>query len=71
MAKETRPWAPLGVEWVPQHVLLLSVMDRGVCYAPPQTHLGMPIASTNPVHNAQLALKYFATMLKEADGLTT
>jgi len=71
MEKETRPWVPLElVEWVPQHVMLLPVKDRGVLYQPPSAHLGTQITSTSPARTAELALAFLDTMVEEADELS-
>jgi hypothetical protein len=70
MKKETRPWAPLGmVQWTPEHVVLLPVVDRGVRYEPPKEHLGRPIDNSSPAHIAALALAYLDAMLKQAEAL--
>jgi hypothetical protein len=69
MKNETRPWAPLGmVEWTPEHVLLLPVVDRGVRYDPPKRHLGKAVESSSPAHIGGLALAYLDGMLKEAEA---
>jgi hypothetical protein len=71
LEKETRPWTPLGmVEWLPDHVELLPVVDRGVRYDPPASHLGNPIVGSSPAHLAELMLTYLDAMVKEADELT-
>jgi hypothetical protein len=70
MNNETRPWAHVGtVEWTPEHVLLLPLVDRGVRYDVPTEHLGKPIENSSPAHIGGLALAYLDAMLKEAKTL--
>jgi hypothetical protein len=70
MKNEGRPRVALGmVEWTPEHVLLLSVVDRGVRYDRPKDHLGKPLENSSPAHIGGLALAYLDSMLKEAEAL--
>jgi hypothetical protein len=70
MKNQTRPWAALDmVEWTPEDVLLLPVVDRRVRYDPPKEHLGKAIESSSPAHIGGLALAYLDGMLKEAEAL--
>jgi hypothetical protein len=72
MKGETRPWVPLALtEIVWAHVKFLDVIDRGVRYSAPQTHLGVEITDTSPANMAGMVLAYLEVMLKEADQLTT
>lgn len=71
MAGETRAWVPLGlVEVTWAHVKLLDVVDRGVRYSAPDTHLGQKITDTSPANITKLALAYLRSMIDEADALT-
>jgi hypothetical protein len=67
---ETRPHAVLGLaEVVFPHVVLKEVVDKGVRFSPPQSHLDVPLTNTSPAHVGDLALAYLEAMIKEAAEL--
>lgn len=54
------------IVFIPASVHLSAVLDRGIYYQPPKTHLGTPVESDIPVAVAETALSYLERVLSEA-----
>ena len=54
------------IVFIPASVHLSAVLDRGIYYQPPKTHLGTPLESDTPVAVAKTALSYLERVLSEA-----
>ena len=48
---------------------LLQVVNRGVTYDPPRSHLGKDIGEVSALDAGKLALEFFDKMLGEAEAL--
>lgn len=55
------------VEFFPTDLDLVTVVNRGVSYAPPTQHLGSPIQKVNPISVASLAIEYLSKVRSYAE----
>jgi hypothetical protein len=60
---------PLIVSHYPESAYLVSVVDRGDKYDPPNEHMGKPLADTSPIAVAELAVVYLRSIISDASKL--
>lgn len=58
----------LRIEMVPPKVILITVYNRGVPYAPPSEHKGLALTDKSPFNVASLGIAYFERLIEEAEG---
>ena len=64
-----KPYAILGgFEVVFPHVEVLDVVNRGVTFPRPASHLGKPLMTTTPAGIGDLALAYLDKMIGEVES---
>jgi hypothetical protein len=59
-----------GFEVVWPHIEVLDVVNRGMTFPRPTSHLGKPVAITTPAGIGDLALDYLGNMIREAESFT-
>lgn len=57
----------LAITFRPERVVLARVLDRGEWYDAPTHHLDRPLLSVEPLHVAELGLRYYTAIVEEAD----
>lgn len=58
---------PITFEPIAASVDLIAVLDRGIMYQPPKTHLGEKLSAVTPIAVAELAQAYLDKIMTEAD----
>ncbi len=65
-----KPYAILGgFEVVFRHVECLDVVNRGVTFSRPTSHLGQPVTTTTPAGIGDLAMAYLENMILQVESL--
>ena len=61
--------SPPKIGWLPPTVRVIPVVDRGITYEPPSSHLGRRIEDSGLFDIANLALEYLQSLVAEAKEL--
>ena len=57
---------PMLVKFHPASIEVISVTNSGVMYSPPNTHLGVPVASKSPIVLARKAISFFEDWIEDS-----
>jgi hypothetical protein len=57
----------IRIDFIPARIMLLPIVNRGVTYNVPKTHLNKPIDPGNIIELSKIAIKYYDTFITEAE----